>query len=194
MPKPADVIPLVEGLELVGPGTVGLVLVGVVVLVLVSRVGGDPVAVGFTSIIDLTFADELMAAAVLSAIDLVVANELVAAAVVILLLACTLPSGTCEVIITSVMYTTVVPKSALVRVSTVAPVLLVVIISILVVAVVVVTSVVLFVPVDITVVCFTASVVVSVIVFMIEENSSSPKPDPDMYIEASSVVVLFELS
>lgn len=180
MPKPADVI-LLERPESVGAGTVGLVLVGVVVLVLAVRVGADPVAVGFTFTTDLALADEL----IISAIDLVVVDELTTAAVIIVCTTLLSISGTCELIITtcelvimSVLYTALVLEVVKVGVSIVAPKLLVVIISILVVVVMVVTaSVILLVGVGVTI-----SMLVSVIVSIVGKRSSSSKPDPDIYV------------
>lgn len=134
-------------------GTVGSVLVDVVVLVLVGGVGADPVAG-------------------VSVTDLVVGVELVAAAVAIVLLACILPSRACEVVITSVLFTAVVSETILAEMSIG---LLVAIETILVVVVIVISSVILLVPVDVS------SVVVSVIISMIEAaRPSSLIPDPDI--------------
>ena len=156
MPKPADVIPL-ERRELVLAGTVGLVLVGVVVLVLVGLVGGDPVPV--VSAIDLVGGDPVP---VVSAIDLVV----VAAAVA------TVCMGTCEGIITLVLYAMVVPETELVRVSIAAPEFITVIMSTIVVAALLAVCVVLLVLVDVTV---AVSLIVGVTV-----STTSLKPDPDI--------------
>lgn len=133
MPKPADVIPL-EPPVLVGAGTVGLVLVGVVVVVLAVRVGGDP------------------AAAVVLVIDLVVDEPAMTAVVTVGLAYTTLLliSVTGEVIMTSMLYTAV-------EVSIVAPELFIVIVSILMAAVI------LLVFVGFTVSMLVNSVIVSIV-------------------------------